>query len=197
MRHLWSFLAGLVAAPLAWLLLATGQYRSQQTVADWNAAGSFDTAELIGPAGFLAAAGIVLGIIGTLRWSPLGPAVAGLLLIVPTGFLFYHPFRTLDALSVDEPRRVLGQDLQLWLPVQNGTLLVLGGLLLMAVFSGRRWRRWPETTAVTAPVTEPAVAPPVPDDRQSEPTTQVPITEEEILAAARAMEQEAATKPES
>jgi hypothetical protein len=178
MRHLWSLLAGLVAAPLAWLFLATGQYRSSQTVAKWNAESVFDTADLIGPAAFLVAAGVLLGLLGTLRWSPAGPLVAGLLLVVPTVFMFINPFETLDAFSVDQPRRLLNQDLQPWLPVENGTLLVLGALLLMAVFSAQRWRRWPAAAAV---VPAPAA---ITEQRPQ------PMSDEEILAAAAAMEQE-------
>jgi hypothetical protein len=195
MRHLWSLLAGVLAAPLAWAFLATGQHRSERTVAGWDDTGLFDTAELIGPAAFLAAAGVVLGLLGTLRWSPLGPLVAGLLLVTPTVLLFINPFETLDALAFDaaradgEPVRVLSQDLQPWLPVANGTLLVLGALLLMAVLSGQRWRRWP--TAAAPAVTagpEAQAGPPAPG---GEPRPG-PMSDEEILAAAAAMEEDAA-----
>jgi hypothetical protein len=182
MRHLWSLLAGLVAAPLAWLFLATGQYRSSQTVANWNATSTFDTADLIGPAAFLAGAGILLGLLGTLRWSPAGPLVAGLLLVTPTVFMFINPFETLDAFSVDQPRRLLSQDFQPWLPVENGTLLVLGALLLMAVFSAQRWRRWPAGPAAAAPA--------VIAERPSAGDQPQPMSDEEILAAAAEMEQE-------
>ena len=180
MRHLWSLLAGVVAAPLAWLCLATGQYRSSLTIAKWNEENFFDTAELIGPAAFLAAAGILLGLVGTLRWSPAGPLVAGLLFVVPTIFMFINPFRTLDAFSVDQQRRLLDQDFQPWLPVVNGTLLVLGALLLMAVFSAQRWRRWPAATAPFAAAGTPEAVSPAP----------APMSDEEILAAAAAMEEE-------
>jgi hypothetical protein len=142
-RHLWSLLAGIAAAPLAWLLLATGQHRSQATVDDWESAGLFNTAQLIGPVIVLLLAGVLLGVLGTLRWSPAGPIAAGLLLVLPTVFMFVNPFRTLDAISEPEGWRLLGQDLAPRLPVENGTLLVLGALLLMATFSTHRWRRWP------------------------------------------------------
>jgi hypothetical protein len=140
MRHLWSLLAGIVAAPLAWLSLATGQHRSQATLSGWEAAGTFDTTQLIGPAAILVAAGVVLGLLGTLRWSPVGPIVAGVLFVVPTVFLFVNPFRTLDAIPGGENWRLLDQDLLPHLPVANGTLLVLGSLLLIAGFSAQRWQ---------------------------------------------------------
>jgi hypothetical protein len=159
-----------VAAPLAWLLLATGQHRAEVTVAGWSEANFFDTADLIGPAAFLVAAGVVLGLLGTLRWSPVGPMVAGLLLITPTILMFIDPFETLEAFSVGDPWRILNQDLQPWLPVQNGTLLVLGSLLLMAVFSRQRWRRWPEQpiVAAAAPVYGDQYVPPPPSEPPSE-----------------------------
>jgi hypothetical protein len=185
MRHLWSLLAGVVAAPLAWLCLATGQYQSSRTVAEWNEENLFDTAELIGPAAFLVAAGVLLGLVGTLRWSPAGPLVAGVLFVVPTIFMFIDPFRTLDAFSVDRPRTLLDQDYQPWLPLENGTLLVLGALLLMAVFSASRWRRWPAAAAPLPATTVQETA--VGTGVASAPA---PMTDEEILAAAAAMEEE-------
>jgi hypothetical protein len=143
MRHLWSLLAGIVAAPLAWLALATGQHRAEQSVVGWQESGRFDTVDLIGPVIVLVVAGVLLGVVGTLRWSPAGALAAGLLLVTPTLFMFINPFEILDAFSYPETNRFLGQDLQLWQPVQNGTLLVLGALLLVAVFSTQRWRQWP------------------------------------------------------
>jgi hypothetical protein len=190
MRHLWSLLAGVVVAPLAWLLLATGQHRSSRTVAKWNEESFFDTADLIGPALFLVAAGVLLGLVGTLRWSPAGPLVAGLLFVIPTIFMFINPFRTLDAFSVDQPRRLFGQDLQPWLPVENGTLLVLGALLLMAVFSAQRWRRWPAGPGPLPAATDQEVVEGVTALTERQPPT--PMSDEEILAAAAAMEEDQA-----
>jgi hypothetical protein len=187
MRHLWSFLAGIVTAPVAWLLLATGQHRSQATFAEWAAAGAFDTAQLIGPVVFLAVAGILLGLVGTLRWSPLGPLVAGVLLISPTVFLFVSPFRTLDTISGQDGWRLLGQDFAPRLPVENGTLLVVGVLLVMATFSGQRWRRWPVAPIQPASDTRPV-------DGVQEPTSTPAtsaMTDEQILTEARAYEQAA------
>ena len=145
MRHLWSLLAGLVAAPLAWLLLAAGQHRSQEIVDGWTAANRFDTGELIGPGLFLLGAGVVLGLVATLRWSPVGPLVAGVLFLTPAVLMFIDPLWTLS--RVQAQWELLGQDLALRAPAENGTLLVLGALLLMAVFSRRRWQRWPAAAA--------------------------------------------------
>ena len=119
----------------------------QRTAHDWWAANRFDTVDLIGPTILLVVVGLVLGLLGTLRWSPLGPAVAGLLLVAPTGLMFITPLRTLEALSYDQPRRLLGQELLPAAPVYTGTLLMVGTLLLMSVVSVERWRRRERTRA--------------------------------------------------
>jgi hypothetical protein len=67
--------------------------------------------------------------------------------------MFVDPFVVRDAVATDEQRRLLGQDLDLLLPVGNGTLLVLGALLLVAVLSAGRRR-----TSPIAPAPEPAPA---------------------------------------
>jgi hypothetical protein len=191
MRHLWSLLAGVVAAPLAWLFISTGQHRAGRTAASWEAAGRFDTADLIGPALFLAGAGVLLGLLGTLRWSPAGPLAAGVLFLAPTAFMFVNPFDTLDWFSFPDTRRVFSQDFQPWLPVANGTTLVLGALLLMAVFSAQRWRRWPAPAAATPPATEPEVTEGVAALTDREQPS--PMSDEEILAAAAAIDEPAST----
>ncbi|MBX7269042.1 hypothetical protein KIF24_25455 [Micromonospora sp. Llam7] len=150
MRHLWSFLAGLVVVPVTWVLVALGQDGSTSTVDRWVEIGTSNTANLIEPAVYLAVGGIVLGLLGTLRISPLGPLVAGLLLVTPYVGLFIAPFRVRE--RIPSGWEFLGDPLPLGLPVENGTLFLIGALLLVATFSGQRWRRWP------APVTEPAPA---------------------------------------
>ena len=145
MRHVLSLIAGVVAALLAWLLLATGQLGWLTTVDDWEVAGTYDTAELIGPGIALAVVGVLLGVLGMLRWSPTGPVAAGVLLTAPAVVMFVNPFQMSE--WVADEWRLFGQDLAPLLPVRNGTLLVLGVLLLMAVFSTQRWRRWPSTDA--------------------------------------------------
>jgi hypothetical protein len=167
-------LAGVVAAPLAWLLIAAGQTQWQGTVQEWNLAGRFDTADLVVPGVFLAVAGIVLGLLATLRVSPVGPLVAGLLLLVPTVGMFIHPFDAAEMISDEDGWVLLDQAVQPRLPVANGTLLMLSALLLMAVFSAHRWRRLPAVAA--APVAVDADVPPTPgaapvvvDDRPAEP----------------------------
>ncbi|MEV6811265.1 hypothetical protein [Micromonospora sp. NPDC051296] len=150
MRHLWSFLAGLVVAPVTWVLVTLGQDGSASTVNRWVEIGTSNTANLIEPAVYLAVGGIVLGLLGTLRVSPLGPLVAGLLLITPYVGLFVTPFQVRD--RIPGGWEFLGDPLPLRLPVENGTLFLIGLLLLMATFSGQRWRPWPRPVTGPAPV---------------------------------------------
>ncbi|GIJ30470.1 hypothetical protein Vqi01_56320 [Micromonospora qiuiae] len=154
MRHLWSFLAGLVVAPVTWVLLTLGQDGSTGTVNRWVEIGTSNTANLIEPAVYLAVGGIVLGLLGTLRISPLGPLVAGILLVTPYVGLFVSPFRVRN--RIPESWEFLGDPLPLRLPVENGTLFLIGVLLLMATFSGQRWRRWPGPASAPTPAAEAA-----------------------------------------
>jgi hypothetical protein len=145
MRHLWSLLAGLVAAPATWVLVAAGQDGSSRTVTKWIENDTFNWANLIEPAVYLAVAGLLLGLIGTLRVSPLGPLVAGLILVAPYVAMFPAFFRVQDA--VPDGWRLFGDPLPLDLPLNNGTLFVVGAMLLMATFSAKRWRSWPADSA--------------------------------------------------
>ncbi|MET8280190.1 hypothetical protein [Micromonospora sp. NPDC005174] len=157
MRHLWSFLAGLVVAPITWALVTLGQDGSSRTVDRWVEIGTFNTANLIEPAVYLGVGGVLLGLLGTLRFSPAGPLVAGLLLVTPYVGMFVAPFEVRDAIPHDW--KVFGDPLPLRLPVENGTLFLIGLLLLMATFSGQRWRQWPQPATVPGATPTPAEAP--------------------------------------
>ncbi|MGI5525568.1 hypothetical protein ACQEUX_32145 [Micromonospora sp. CA-259024] len=154
MRHLWSFLAGLVVAPITWVLVTLGQDGSSRTVDRWVEIGTFNTANLIEPAVYVGVGGVLLGLLGTLRVSPLGPLVAGLLLVTPYVGMFVAPLEVRDA--IPHEWKVFGDPLPLRLPVENGTLFLIGLLLLVAAFSRQRWQQWPRP--VTEPVTAPATA---------------------------------------
>lgn len=187
MRHLWSLIAGLAVAPLAWLLLAIGQSNAGARIGRWEQVGRFDTAELIGPVIFLVVAGLLLGVIGTLRWSPLGPMIAGALLVAPTVIMFVNPFRALEFFGYNQPRRFLWQDFEPWLPVANGTLLVIGSLLLVATVSAQRWRRWPVPPATLPASTAGMVAG---AGHPRPPAHTSPMSDDEILAAAARIDAE-------
>ncbi|MGQ5260265.1 hypothetical protein ACTWLT_05855 [Micromonospora sp. ZYX-F-536] len=156
MRHLWSFLAGLVVAPITWVLVTLGQDGSSRTVDRWVEIGTFNTANLIEPAVYLGVGGILLGLLGTLRVSPLGPLVAGLLLAIPYVGMFVAPFEVRDA--VPQGWKVFGDPLPLRLPLENGTLFLIGLLMMMATFSVQRWRPWPSPATQQAAVPTPAPA---------------------------------------
>lgn len=141
MRHLWSLLAGVVAAPLTWVMIAAGQSGSDRTISGWVEADSFNWANLLEPTVYLGIAGLLLGLLGTLRFSPAGPLAAGALLVTPYAGMFADPFAVRDA--VPGNWKLFGDDLPLRLPLDNGTLLLVGVLLVMATFSIQRWRRWP------------------------------------------------------
>ncbi|HEX6969856.1 MAG TPA: hypothetical protein VF174_13750, partial [Micromonosporaceae bacterium] len=153
MRHLWSLLAGVVAAPLTWILIAAGQGGSRRTIESWTTTDSWNWANLIEPAVYLLVAGIVLGLLGTLRFSPAGPMIAGLLLMIPYALLFVDPFAVRDA--VPGSWRIADDELSLHLPLDNGTLALIGLLLFTATFSVQRWRSWPVPATTEPQAAEP------------------------------------------
>jgi len=169
MRHVWSLIAGVVIAPLAWLLASVGQV---------GAARSFDLGtvtarHLAEPLLFLAAAGLVVGLVASLRVSPVGPLVAGLALVAPDIGLLVDPRRTHDLLNYTVKVPGLATRGDISLPLTTGLSLVVGVLLLVAVAAPGRWRAWPRPVAVPAgsgtgdtgtagdeaTLTEPAVTP--------------------------------------
>jgi hypothetical protein len=152
MRHLGSLLAGILIAPAAWVLIALGQQKSLATLASWQQSGGFNTADLLLPAAYLLAAGILIGLIATLRISPLGALIAGLFYAGTYVALFFNPVRVRNA--VPESLRLLGRTVAPRAPLDNGTLLLIGAALLVAVFSFGRWRRWPAAAPAAAPAEE-------------------------------------------
>lgn len=140
MRHLGSFIAALVIAPVAWILLAMGQDRSARAFeALRDAPGA--VGGLVRPVLLLAAAGLLLGLIGTLRLSPLGAASAGAGYAASYLALLISPERTLALFDRIVP--VAGRSVDLAVPLESGSTLLLGALLLVAAVSRQRWRRWP------------------------------------------------------
>ncbi|WP_018221054.1 hypothetical protein [Salinispora pacifica] len=177
-----------MVAPVTWILVTLGQDGSARTVNRWMDIGQFNSANLIEPAVWLVVGGVLLGLLGTLRVSPIGPIVAGLLLATPYLGLALRPFAVRDRIPTDW--EVLGDPLPLLLPLENGTLFLIGLLLLVAGFSGQRWRQWPTTKAEpkTAESPTPSDTPlddwpptpvrgttqPVPGSPKSDPTEALP-----------------------
>lgn len=139
MRHIATLIAAVVIAPLAWVLLAFGQDRSVQVFTVGDRAGTLPRSDFVRPVLVLAAAGLLLGLLATLRFSPLGAVVAGagyaatylLLLAAPGGVM--QVFR--HSLSI------AGRQADMSMPIRTGTSLAFGGLMLVALVSVGRWRR--------------------------------------------------------
>ncbi|WP_238013679.1 hypothetical protein KZZ52_54835 [Dactylosporangium sp. AC04546] len=137
MRHIRTLIAAIVIAPLAWVLLALGQVRSTDAFAD----DTLHAGDFVRPVAFLAAAGLVLGLLGTLRFSPLGATVIGVLYTLSYTMLLVAPAKTMSLFNDD--LWVAGKHIDLTAPIRSGTTMVLGVLLLIAAASMQRWRRWP------------------------------------------------------
>jgi hypothetical protein len=133
-------LAAIVVAPVAWVLLALGQERS--TAAFATQGGGLQAGAFVRPLLFLAAAGLLLGILGTLRFSPLGAIVIGALFTTSSALLMVAPARVLDVFG---DFYVAGRHVDLAAPIRSGTTMVLGVLLLVGAVSVQRWRRWPRS----------------------------------------------------
>ena len=165
MRHLWSLIAGVVLAPIVWAAAAYGQAVTAQVSAN-GAPTSFESKLLIAAAAFVGA-GLVFGIIGTLRVSPVGPLVAGLAYLGCYGFAIAAPATANDAFN--RVTKVGDYEIHYATALTSGLIPVLGAVALMAVFSGGRWRSWPP--AATEPATQPV---PITTDTSSIPPDETP-----------------------
>lgn len=152
MRHLWSLIAGVVLAPIVWAVAAYGQAVTAKVSAG-GAPTSFESKLLIAAAAFVGA-GLVFGIIGTLRVSPVGPLVAGLAYLGSYGLAIASPSTADDAFNY--VTKVGDYEIHYASALTSGLIPVLGAALIMAVFSPGRWRTWPAAEVATA---EPAPVP--------------------------------------
>lgn len=172
MRHLWSLIAGVVLAPIVWAVAAYGQAVTAQVSAQ-GAPTSFESKLLIAAAAF-AGAGLVFGIIGTLRVSPVGPLIAGLAYLGCYGFAIASPGTANDAFN--RVTTVGDYQVHYATALTSGLIPVLGAALLMAAFSPGRWRSWPAAaspaepfaTSPATPSTEPSS---IPEDETPTETT--------------------------
>jgi hypothetical protein len=144
MRHIVTLIAAVVIGPLAWVLIAFGQDRSAQVFATGDRAGVLHGSDFARPVFMLAAAGLLLGLIATLRWSPLGAVATGAVYAASYLLLLAAP-GTVMRVFRHSSLSIAGQHSDASTPIRSGTALLLGGLLLVAVFSVGRWRRWPST----------------------------------------------------
>jgi hypothetical protein len=139
MRHFGTAIASLIIAPVAWLLLAMGQARSLKAFD--SQPGTLGSAHFLQPLLLLAGAGLLLGILATLRFSPLGAVLTGLLYLVPYVLLLVSPQRVVDALPQNVS--VAGLHADATTPLRTGTAALVGAMMVLSLFSGGRWRRWP------------------------------------------------------
>lgn len=159
MRHVGTLIAAVVIGPLAWILLAIGQDRSAQVFANAQDGGALDPSDFVRPVLLLAAAGILLGLIATLRFSPLGAVLTGIVYAATYLGLLIKPTWVLNL--VDHKLTLAGHQADLANPVRTGTTLLLGSLLLVGVVSFHRWRRWPRPAAEAPAVVSDELIPPV------------------------------------
>jgi hypothetical protein len=138
MRHIGTLIAATVIAPLVWLLLAFGQGRSAQAFAEAQSTGVYHGGDFLRPLQALAAAGLLLGLIATLRLSPLGAVVAGIAYASSYVMLLIVPKRVLSFFGHDIS--IAGHHTDPTTPIRTGTTLVLGALLLVSAASVRRWQ---------------------------------------------------------
>lgn len=163
MRHVWTLIAAVVIAPLAWVLLAYGQDRSLQAFVNEEASGAFRDGDFIRPVLCLAAAGLLLGLVGTLRFSPAGAVLTGLLYTASYVALLADPDAVLNLLP--GTISVAGREADLATPLRTGSAMVVGAALLLAVASAGRWRRAAvreqdaELASVAAPLALPSDRP--------------------------------------
>ena len=141
MRHLWTLIAAIVIAPAAWLLIAFGQAQSGTAFGKAAQSGTWTASNFVWPLLFLAGAGILLGLIGTLRFSPLGAVLTGLFYVASYVAVLVDGK---DAYKLFNYKiTIFKHDALIPTPVANGTTLVLGSLLLVGAASVARWRRLP------------------------------------------------------
>ncbi|NUT36778.1 MAG: hypothetical protein HOV79_27295 [Hamadaea sp.] len=150
MRHIWSLIAGVVIAPLTWAVVAFGQAVTGEVFKDGPISGY--ESKLAIAAAALVGAGLIFGLIGTLRVSPVGPLVAALAYLGSYAVLVFAP-RTAYDLFDRSTNNVAGYDIPYFQPLVSGVIPLLGGVLLMAVFSAGRWRAWPSAAAAGAETT--------------------------------------------
>jgi len=135
-------IAALVIAPLAWLLLAFGQDSSLTAFAKRADGGALVAHDFLRPLLLLAAAGLVLGLIATLRFSPLGASLTGVLYLASYALLLVSPGRIVDAFPKNVT--IAGLHADAVTPVRTGTAALVGAMMLIAMVSIGRWRRWPD-----------------------------------------------------
>jgi hypothetical protein len=140
-RHFGTLLAAIFFAPMAWILLAFGEDRTAMAFANAHDNGAFNGGDFLRPLQYLTAAGLLLGLLATLRFSPLGTLVAGFAFASSYAGLVLAPQSVVNLFT--HSVSVGGHRADLTLPIRTGTAMLLGALMLVGAASLGRWRRWP------------------------------------------------------
>ncbi len=164
MRHIWSLVAGVVIAPLAWFLIAFGQAAMTERVT----LSSSETDFLFGGL-LLIGVGLLVGLIGSVRTSPVGALVAAVIYIGGTVYLLLAPSSASDLFG--NTNLVGNYEVVLSTPLHSGVLAVVGGVLLVAIFSPARWR------SGAGPADPNAWAPPPPAPAWTPPSVSTPTSD--------------------
>lgn len=133
MRHIASLFAGLIIAPIAWLLIGAGTQGLDPNGLYQDIAGTPNTAIALA---MFAGAGILLGLLAVTRMSPAGPLTvtvifgAAFALYRFTSFHFSLP-AGLQSLKIPGNAAQVAGD--------SGAVLVIGVLMLMAALVPSRW----------------------------------------------------------
>jgi hypothetical protein len=151
MRHLGTLIAAIVLAPAAWLLIAFGQGESINAFAKADYSGAWRPVDFVLPLLLVAGAGLLLGLLASLRFSPVGAVVAGLVYVATYAAVLIDGK---DAIKLLNYRLTIAHHTaDLRSPIITGAAPLLGALLLVGVASVGRWRRWPSAVAATIPGT--------------------------------------------
>lgn len=166
MRHIWSLIAGVVIAPLAWFLIAFGQGAMGKGVSSNDFGDDFILGGLL-----IAGVGLILGLIASLRTSPVGALFAAVIFLGASMFALFAPLDALDFFG--QEWKFGGYVVNPASPLNSATLAVVGGMLLMAIFSPARWRGKPTTAADES---KEEWNPPAPAEPWEPPSTTASVT---------------------
>jgi hypothetical protein len=134
MRHVLSFLTGVVVAPLIWVAVAAGQGATQIGFPDQ---GKLSGRLMVGGL-LLVGVGLVAGLIASLRTSPVAAIFAGTIYLGASVYFFFDHARALHFFTTSW--KVKDYPIDMALPLTTGVLAFAGGMLIMSLFSGARWR---------------------------------------------------------
>ncbi|WP_020519100.1 hypothetical protein [Catelliglobosispora koreensis] len=134
MRHTWSLLTGIVVTPLVWLLVAVGQGATEKALPSQS---SMPGQLLVGGC-VLAGAGLLGGLIATLRTSPTGAMFTGTIYLMASTFMYLKHVQAVDLFTTEW--EIQGYPVNLATPLTSGLLAFAGAMLVISIFSASRWR---------------------------------------------------------